>query len=499
MDATRRLPPDWCSDLVEAGLFRLALPRAAGGAEVDLLSFLDVAEALAAADGSAGWCLVQGSFSAAQVVAFLRPEVVREVFGDGKTVLANGTGNGGTAVPVDGGYRLSGRWPFASGCTHATWYKAAARVVGARGRTRGVPGAGRRAAGDAHLPLPGLGGATWRTPGTSAGCGARGATPSPCEEVFVPPGGPLTWPGTRAWKGAPSTGCPPRCWRPPDSARWRWGSPGGPWTPSPRWPGARPPGGPGRPWARTRWCRTRWRGRRRRCARRRPFCARRRGAPGTCWRAGSALSARERALLRLAATHGSNQAAGVVDVVYHAAGATAIFEVGGPGAALPGRPRRDPADPVERPALPGRGARPAGSGGGQRLRLAPEKLEAREAGQRSLREETETRCDWDSAPGPWPGSRWRSRSPSCARRATPASSSSRTRRAVSTRRPSMAPGGRLCGRLLDGAGLALPSIAAHGNLLQQDPERRAEQLARIRGRDRPGGGRRRAARARPAS
>ena len=40
-------------------------------------------------------------------------QAVREVFGDGKTVLANGTGNGGTAVSVEGGYRLSGRWPFA--------------------------------------------------------------------------------------------------------------------------------------------------------------------------------------------------------------------------------------------------------------------------------------------------------------------------------------------------------------------------------------------------
>ncbi|HEX2515077.1 MAG TPA: acyl-CoA dehydrogenase family protein, partial [Chloroflexota bacterium] len=63
MDRARRLPHDLVEALVEAGLFRLALPRAAGGAEADLLGFLDVAEALAAADGSAGWCLVQGSFS----------------------------------------------------------------------------------------------------------------------------------------------------------------------------------------------------------------------------------------------------------------------------------------------------------------------------------------------------------------------------------------------------------------------------------------------------
>ena len=57
-----------------------------------------------------------------------------------------------------------------------------------------------------------------------------------------------------------------------------------------------------------------------------------RQAAGSAWDVlarGGALSARDRALLRLAATHGSNQAAGVVDVVYHAAGATAIFELEG--------------------------------------------------------------------------------------------------------------------------------------------------------------------------
>src|SRR5687768_2953372 len=120
--------------MVEAGLFRVALPRSVGGAEVDLLTLLSLAEALGRADGSTGWCFVQGTLSAAQVVGFLAPETAEEIFGGaGQTILANGTGPGGTAVAVPGGYRLSGRWLFASGCTHATWYKGLARVVGEDG------------------------------------------------------------------------------------------------------------------------------------------------------------------------------------------------------------------------------------------------------------------------------------------------------------------------------------------------------------------------------
>lgn len=134
IDATRRLPQAVVEALLDAGLFRLALPRSVGGVEIDLPGYLNVAEEVARADGSTGWCLVQGSLSASQVVASLRPEVAREIFGPpGRAIMANGTGTGGTAVPVPGGYRLSGSWPFASGCTHATWFKAAAQVQGGYG------------------------------------------------------------------------------------------------------------------------------------------------------------------------------------------------------------------------------------------------------------------------------------------------------------------------------------------------------------------------------
>jgi alkylation response protein AidB-like acyl-CoA dehydrogenase len=127
-DRERRLPRRVVDALVEAGLFRMLLSPSMGGGGADLPAFVRVAELVARADGSAGWCLVQGSLSATQVAPYLAPHVARHIFGDPRTVLSNGTGPSGRAVAVDGGYRLTGEWPFASGCTGATWLKGASLV-----------------------------------------------------------------------------------------------------------------------------------------------------------------------------------------------------------------------------------------------------------------------------------------------------------------------------------------------------------------------------------
>jgi alkylation response protein AidB-like acyl-CoA dehydrogenase len=322
MDRSRRLPPELVAALVEAGLFRLALPRAAGGAEVDLLSFLDVAEALAAADGSAGWCLVQASFSAAQVVAFLGPEAVQEVFGDEKTVLANGTGNGGTAVPVEGGYRLSGRWPFASGCTHATWYKAAARVVGAGGEdVRGEAGA---------LPVR-----TFLFPAAAeyledtwhvSGLRGTGSHTIAVREVFVPSRRAPDLARDERREGGALYRVPSSLLAAAGFSAVAMGIARGALDVFGALARRKSPRGAGKtlgedPVVQDKVARAE--------ATLRSSEAFLRQAAGKVWdvlATGEELSAPERALLRLAATHGSNQAAGVVDVVYHASGATAIFE-----------------------------------------------------------------------------------------------------------------------------------------------------------------------------
>ena len=99
----------------------MLLPRAQGGAEVDPVTFVRVIEEIAKADASTAWCLCQAS-GCSMSAAYLRPDVANEIFGrDPRAVLAWGPGPDARAVAVDGGYRVSGTWSFASGCRHANW------------------------------------------------------------------------------------------------------------------------------------------------------------------------------------------------------------------------------------------------------------------------------------------------------------------------------------------------------------------------------------------
>jgi alkylation response protein AidB-like acyl-CoA dehydrogenase len=132
-DRERRLPAALIARMASAGLFQMVLSPSIGGGGAGLRTFLEVTETVAAQDGSTAWCLVQGALSAAQVAPFLPLRVAREIFAPASTILANGTGPSGRAVRVEGGYRLTGEWRFASGCTHATWFKGASLVYEADG------------------------------------------------------------------------------------------------------------------------------------------------------------------------------------------------------------------------------------------------------------------------------------------------------------------------------------------------------------------------------
>lgn len=110
--------------LHERGLFRMLLPRSLGGWEVDPVTFVSVIEAVARHDASTAWCLCQGS-GCSMISAYLDRAVGEEMFGsDPRAVLAWGQPQGARAVPVDGGYRVTARWVFASGSHHATWLAA---------------------------------------------------------------------------------------------------------------------------------------------------------------------------------------------------------------------------------------------------------------------------------------------------------------------------------------------------------------------------------------
>ena len=138
IERERRLPPELVEALCAAGLFRLLLPAAVGGGEVAPRVFATVVETLAGADASTAWCISQAN-GCATTAAYLDPGSAREVFGERRAVLAWGPPNEARATPVAGGYRLSGRWSFASGCRHATWLGPACWVAEPDGTPRQLP------------------------------------------------------------------------------------------------------------------------------------------------------------------------------------------------------------------------------------------------------------------------------------------------------------------------------------------------------------------------
>ena len=120
IDAARELPPDVLDAMHEAGMFRLLLPRAIGGAELEPATYIQCVEAIASGDASVAWCMNQGS-GCSMSAAYLQPHVAREVFGGKRDVLAWGQGPGAKAIRAPGGWRVTGTWAFASGSRHATW------------------------------------------------------------------------------------------------------------------------------------------------------------------------------------------------------------------------------------------------------------------------------------------------------------------------------------------------------------------------------------------
>lgn len=129
IEDARRIPVDLVQDLVAAGCFRLGLPAKYGGEELDLPTILKVFEELSAFDASVGWTVMIGG-GAPDILSLLPAAVFERLYAAGPDLLAGGTlAPKGTAVVVDGGYRVTGQWPFASGCLHSTWLCANCIVI----------------------------------------------------------------------------------------------------------------------------------------------------------------------------------------------------------------------------------------------------------------------------------------------------------------------------------------------------------------------------------
>lgn len=123
----RQLPHDLVESLRAAGLFRMAAPRARGGPEMDPRAQLDIVEMLSAADPSVGWC-VKIAADSGYFSSWLADQAVEELYPTLDCAIAGLVAPSGRAEKVAGGYRVSGRWGFGSGCTHADVIIAAALV-----------------------------------------------------------------------------------------------------------------------------------------------------------------------------------------------------------------------------------------------------------------------------------------------------------------------------------------------------------------------------------
>ncbi|MBR1129867.1 acyl-CoA dehydrogenase family protein [Bradyrhizobium iriomotense] len=121
IEAARRLPPDLVERLRSIGIFRMFVPRSHGGLELDFPDGLEVIKALTRLDGSVGWTAIVAGVGSLFAAA-ARPELYQQMYQDGPDVAICGSSQpAGTAERVSGGYRVKGRWPFASSCMHADW------------------------------------------------------------------------------------------------------------------------------------------------------------------------------------------------------------------------------------------------------------------------------------------------------------------------------------------------------------------------------------------
>jgi alkylation response protein AidB-like acyl-CoA dehydrogenase len=131
----RRLTEPVVEELHRARLFRMLYPRSVGGDEVEPAVYIDAVGELARADGSVGWCASIAN-STGLFAPYLDPEAARTVFGPPRATCAWGPPNDCRGIAVPGGYRVTGRWDFASGCRHASWMGAHGTVVEPDGSLR---------------------------------------------------------------------------------------------------------------------------------------------------------------------------------------------------------------------------------------------------------------------------------------------------------------------------------------------------------------------------
>jgi alkylation response protein AidB-like acyl-CoA dehydrogenase len=118
--AARNIPDDIVAALRAAGLYRMFTPRHYGGMELDFPQALDIFRTLARIDSAVGWTAMIGAGAGITAPLLPRP-TLDEIFREPDAIMAGSTQPVAKAERVPRGWRVGGRWPFASGCRHADW------------------------------------------------------------------------------------------------------------------------------------------------------------------------------------------------------------------------------------------------------------------------------------------------------------------------------------------------------------------------------------------
>jgi len=132
IEQARGLPLDLVDRIRDTGAFRMFVPGDLGGPNVDAWESLQVLEELAYHDGAAGWCSMISS-TTSLLASFLPDRFAKEIYGNPSTITGGFAQPTGTAVPVDGGLRVSGRWAWGSGTRHCNWIGGGCRIVNESG------------------------------------------------------------------------------------------------------------------------------------------------------------------------------------------------------------------------------------------------------------------------------------------------------------------------------------------------------------------------------
>ncbi|MBS0242023.1 MAG: acyl-CoA dehydrogenase family protein [Proteobacteria bacterium] len=135
IEKTRRIPEPLLGRLFETKLFRLLLPRVFGGEECKPSDYFRAVAEVARHDASVGWNMFVAN-SSVTIAPHIPAETAHRIYADPRALIAWGPPNACRAKAVEGGYRVTGEWSFASGCRQANWMGVHAHVEEADGSLR---------------------------------------------------------------------------------------------------------------------------------------------------------------------------------------------------------------------------------------------------------------------------------------------------------------------------------------------------------------------------